>query len=218
MKTNKILLVDDHKLVRAGIRALLQQLSGITVIAEADNGREALSIIISGCQPNIVLMDIAMQELNGLETAYRIKQNFPAVKVIILSMYLNEEYILQALKFGACGYLLKDAAPEELEMAITSVMDGNTYLSPAVSHCVVADYVQRSSENQGSSELLTSRQREIWQLIAEGCTTKEIAQKLAVSVKTVETHRTQLMKKLGVHDLASLVRLAIRNGLVTVNK
>lgn len=215
METIKVLLVDDHKLVRAGIRVLLQQLSRFKVIAEADNGREALNIIAQ-CQPDVVLMDIAMQELNGLDTAYRIKQNFPKVKVIILSMYLNEEYILQALRFGACGYLLKDAAPEELEMAITSVMEGNTYLSPAVSHCVVADYVRHNNVNQGCSEQLTSRQREIWQLIAEGCTTKEIAQKLSVSVKTVETHRTQLMKKLGVHDLATLVRLAVRIGLVTV--
>ncbi len=214
MDTIKVLLVDDHKLVRAGISVLLQKLSKIEVIAEADNGREALRII-SQCQPDIVLMDIAMQEMNGLDTTYRIKQKFPEVKVIILSMYLNEEYILQALRYGTSGYLLKDAAPEELEMAIKSVMSGNTFLSPAVSHCVVADYVQRINENQGSSEQLTSRQREIWQLIAEGFTTKEIAQKLGISVKTVETHRTQLMKKLGIHDLASLVRLAIRIGLIT---
>jgi DNA-binding NarL/FixJ family response regulator len=214
LDTIKVLLVDDHKLVRAGIRVLLQKLAGIEVIAEADNGREALSLI-SQCQPDIVLMDIAMQEMNGLDTTYRIKQKFSDVKVIILSMYLNEEYILQALRYGTSGYLLKDAAPEELEMAIKSVMDGNTFLSPAVSHCVVADYVQRINESQSGSEQLTSRQREIWQLIAEGFTTKEIAQKLGISVKTVETHRTQLMKKLDIHDLASLVRLAIRIGLIT---
>lgn len=213
MKPIKVLLVDDHKLVRAGIRVLLQKIADLEVMAEADNGREALKLI-THCQPDVILMDIAMQELNGLDTTYRIKQKYPAVKVIILSMYLNEEYILHALKFGASGYLLKDAAPEELEMAIKSVMSGSTYLSPAVSHCVVADYVQRINENQAGSEQLTSRQREIWQLIAEGFTTKEIAQKIGISVKTVETHRTQLMKKLGIHDLASLVRLAIRIGLI----
>lgn len=214
MKTIRVVLVDDHKLVRAGIRVLLQTLPGIEVVAEADNGREALRLIAQH-QPDLVLMDIAMQELNGLDSTYRIKQKFPAIKIIILSMYLNEEYILQALRFGASGYLLKDAAPEELEMAIKSIMSGGTYLSPAVSHCVVSDYVQRVNSDQGCSEQLTSRQREIWQLIAEGFTTKEIAHKLGISVKTVETHRTQLMKKLGIHDLASLVRLAIRNGLVT---
>jgi DNA-binding NarL/FixJ family response regulator len=180
-------------------------------------------------QPHLVLMDIGMAGLNGLEATAQISKDFPYVRVIILSMHLNEEYVLQALRVGASGYLLKDAGPAELEMAITAVSRGETYLSPAVSKTVVADYLRRVSSQAGTAEnpaqpkqaaearpyeQLTPRQREILQLIAEGKTTKEIAQLLQLSIKTVEGHRAQLMERLDIHDVAGLVRYAMRTGLI----
>jgi DNA-binding NarL/FixJ family response regulator len=166
-------------------------------------------------------MDIAMKGLNGLEAAARAAREFPHVRVMILSMHANEEYVLQSLRSGAAGYLLKDAATAELEFAIKAVASGETYLTPAVSKHVIADYVRRvggaSKDDVALSpfEQLTSRQREVLQLIAEGCTTKQIAQTLHVSVKTVETHRMQLMERLDIHDVAGLVRYALRMGLVS---
>jgi DNA-binding NarL/FixJ family response regulator len=220
MTSIRVLLADDHTLVRAGIRALLQNLGGIQVVAEADDGREALRLI-ERLRPDVVLMDIAMPGLNGLEAAARATKEFPQVRVIILSMHANEEYVLQALRAGAAGYLLKGARTLELELAVTSVARGEIYLSPAASKHVVLDYVQRSGgETSGggwearSPERLTPRQREILQLIAEGHTTKEIAGQLSISVKTVEMHRAQLMDRLGIHDVAGLVRYAIRMGLI----
>jgi DNA-binding NarL/FixJ family response regulator len=224
MKPTHVLLVEDHTLVRAGIRALLQNLAGIEVVAEASDGREALRLIKT-YQPDVVLMDIAMAGLNGLEATARVTKEFPPVRVIILSMHSNEEYVAQALRAGAAGYLLKDAVAAELELAVTAVARGETYLSPAVSKHVIADYLRRAGggEAGGGSELppsdpLTPRQREILQLIAEGRSTKEIASTLHLSVKTVETHRTQLMARLDIHDVAGLVRYAIRIGLVTPDK
>jgi DNA-binding NarL/FixJ family response regulator len=225
MKPTRVLLAEDHTLVRAGIRALLQNLTGIQVVAEASDGREALRLIKT-YQPNVVLMDIAMAGLNGLEATARVTKEFPTVRVIILSMHSNEEYVAQALRAGAAGYLLKDAVAAELELAVTAVARGKTYLSPAVSKHVIADYLRRAGggatggggEAPSTSALLTPRQREILQLIAEGHSTKEIASILHLSVKTVETHRTQLMARLDVHDVAGLVRYAIRIGLVTPDK
>ncbi len=225
MKPTRVLLVEDHTLVRAGIRALLQNLAGIEVVAEASDGREALRLIKT-YQPDVVLMDIAMAGLNGLEATARVTKEFPPVRVIILSMHSNEEYVAQALRAGAAGYLLKDAVAAELELAVTAVARGETYLSPAVSKHVIADYLRRVGDRKASggggatpaSELLTPRQREILQLIAEGRSTKEIASTLHLSVKTVETHRTQLMARLDIHDVAGLVRYAIRIGLVTPDK
>lgn len=214
MNSVKVLLVDDHKLVRAGISSLLKEIPNIEVIAEADDGRQALNKVVS-CHPDVVLMDIAMQELNGLDATSKIVSRFPDVKVIILSMYVNQEYVWHALRSGASGYLLKDATPVELELAINSVTRGTTYLSPAVSQHVVSDYVRRVNADPESSNRLTPRQREIWQLIAEGYTTKEIAGKLGISIKTVETHRSQLMERLDTHDVAGLVRLAVKTGLIT---
>jgi len=220
----RVLLADDHGLVRAGIRALLQSLSGIEVVAEAEDGREALRLIAAH-RPDVVLMDIAMPGLNGLEAAARATKEFPGVRVIILSMHANEEYVLQALRSGAAGYLLKGARTPELELAVISVARGETYLSPAASKHVVADYVQRTSGEIARGEIdvdpferLKPRQREILQLIAEGRTTKEIARLLEISVKTVEMHRAQLMERLGIHDVAGLVRYAIRSGLVAANE
>ena len=209
----RVLLAEDHKLVRAGIRSLLQDLIGIEVVGEAGNGREALQLMET-LHPDVVLMDIAMPELNGLEAAKRINKDFPGVRVIILSMHTSEEYVLQALRAGAAGYLLKDANPVELELAIKAVVQGETYLSPAVSKHVVKDYLRRVGKQTDLLQVLTSRQREVLQLIAEGHATKEIADKLDIGVKTVETHRAQLMDRLDIHDEAGLVRYAMRVGLI----
>jgi len=213
MKPIRILLADDHALVRAGIRALAQNLAGVEVVAEAVDGREALAAIKTH-QPDIVLMDISMAGLNGLEAAARVARDFPNVRVIILSAHSNEEYVCQALRAGAAGYLLKDAGTSELDLAIKAVARGETYLSPTVSKHVIADYLRRTGGETGSLQLLTPRQREILQLIAEGQTTKQIAKTLHISVKTVETHRMQLMERIDIHDVAGLVRFAIRVGLV----
>jgi DNA-binding NarL/FixJ family response regulator len=213
MNTIRILLADDHTLLRAGIRSLLEKMAGVEVVAEAADGREALDLIKTH-QPNMVLMDIAMAGLNGLDATARIVREFPNVRVIILSMHANEEYVLQTLRAGASGYLLKDAATAELELAIQAVARRDTYLSPAISRRVIEDYLGRISGWRSPSEQLTPRQREILQLVAEGKTTKEIAFLLKLSVKTVETHRAQLMDRLDVHDVPGLVRQAMRMGLV----
>ncbi len=216
----RVMLADDHTLVRAGIHALLESMTGIQVVAEASDGHEALALIRTH-QPDVVVMDIAMPDLNGLEATGRVVQEFPRVSVLILSMYTNEEYVMQALHAGAAGYLLKTGVTTELELAVRAAARGETYLSPAISKQVIADYLRRVRSNedrpmQASSpyQLLTPRQREILQLIAEGHTTKEIAQRLQVSVKTAETHRTQLMQRLDIHDVAGLVRYAMRIGLL----
>jgi DNA-binding NarL/FixJ family response regulator len=222
MKPVRILLAEDHTLVRAGIRSLLQEFGWIKVVAETGEGNEVVRLARKEC-PDIVLMDIAMPGLNGIEATARIKREYPDIKVIILSMYANEEYVLQALRDGASGYLLKDAGPVELELAIKCVMRGDTYLSPPISRQVIADYIARFEKktnkgevNRGAFEILTSRQREILQLIAEGYTTKDISLKLNLSINTVETHRSQLMERLGIHDLAGLVRYAVREGIVKI--
>ena len=225
MSPIRVLLADDHTLVRGGIRALLSSLPWVDVVAEASDGREALRLIEIH-QPDIVLMDIAMAGMNGLEATNRVVKDYPGVRVIILSMHISEEYVLQALRSGASGYLLKDAGTAELELAIRSVASGETYLSPPVSKHVILDYVRRVGgearnreiEEESPLERLTLRQREILQLIAEGHTTQEIAQKLDISVKTVETHRMQLMDRLDIHDVAGLVRFSIRVGLVTLDE
>ena len=219
MPPTRIILVDDHQLVRAGIRSLLQRLHDVQVVAEASDGAEALRLIAAE-QPDIVLMDIGMAGLNGLEATERIAQVFPDVRVIILSMHDNKEYVLQALRAGAAGYLLKDSAKAELELAVRAVAGGETYLSPPVSKHVIAAYVQRAigapemPMNDVPLERLTSRQREILRLIAAGHTSQTIAGTLGISVKTVETHRAQIMERLDIHDLAGLVRYAVRMGLV----
>jgi len=217
MKPIRILLADDHTLVRAGIRSLVQAISGIQVVAEAGDGREALSLIETH-QPDVALLDIAMPSLNGLEVAAQVADNFPFVRVIMLSMHATEEYVLRALRAGASGYLLKDADTAELELAIKAVTRGETYLSPAVSKHVT-EYIRRVGEEAHSAlERLTPRQREVLQLVAEGHTTQEIARIMTLSVKTVETHRTQLMERLDIHDIAGLVRYAVREGLVILEK
>jgi DNA-binding NarL/FixJ family response regulator len=208
----RILVVDDHSLVRAGIRSLLEKLPGIQVVAEASDGSEALRRVAEA-NPQIVLMDLAMPNVTGLEATSRITKEYPDVRVIILSIYSDSEHVYQALRAGAAGYLLKGAAIEELELAIRSVARGETYLSPPVSKPVIAEYIRRTNAPQPKGTL-SSRQQEILKLIAEGKTTKQIALELNISVKTVESHRAQLMDRLDIHDLAGLVRYAIRMGLI----
>lgn len=219
MRPIRVLLADDHELVRAGVRALLQKLEGVQVVAEAGDGQEALRLIKKH-HPDIALLDIAMPGLNGLDVAARVVKEEPQVRVILLSMHVSEEYVWQALRTGAAGYLLKDSRISELELALTAVSSGETYLSPRVSRHV-AEYMRRvggDTSKEGSDlrpyEQLTPRQREILQLIAEGRSTKEIAHLLSLSIKTVETHRSQLMERLDIHDIAGLVRYALRTGLV----
>jgi DNA-binding NarL/FixJ family response regulator len=217
MNVTRVLLADDHALVRAGIRVLLEKIPNVEVVGEAGTGREALEFVRSKL-PNIVLMDIAMTELGGLEALPRIAKDFPSVKVIILSAHANEEYVIRALREGTSGYMLKDSATTELELAINSVIHGKIYLSPSISRTVIDDYLQRVSGAVSPLEQLTSRQREILQLIAEGKNVKEIAADLDISIKTVESHRLQLMDRLNIHDVPGLVRYAIRNGLVSAER
>lgn len=213
MATHRILLADDHTLVRAGLRSLLSLMPGVDVVAEAANGREAVQLAAE-LRPDVVLMDINMPELNGLDAAERITKDVPGVRVIILSMFGNEQYVEQALRSGASGYLLKDADARELELAIKAVTRGETYLSPAAATHATALALRAKA----TAEPLTGRQREILQLIAEGASTKDIAQKLGLSVRTVETHRAQIMDRLQIRDLAGLVRYAIRTGLVRADQ
>ncbi len=213
----RVLLADDHALVRAGIRALLQNLDGVTVVAETGNGAEVLEFARAH-RPDVVLLDISMPGLGGLEVSAQLRDALPEVRVVMLSMHANEEYVLQALRAGAAGYMLKDSATAELELALKAVMQGETYLSPPISKQVVEGYVQRVGAEQTASDNLTPRQRQVLQLIAEGHSTKEIAHRLNLSVKTVETHRAQLMERLQIREIAGLVKYAIRHGLVTAAK
>jgi DNA-binding NarL/FixJ family response regulator len=222
MKPIRVLLADDHGLVRAGIRSLIEQFKDMVVVAEANDGREGLELIRVH-NPDVVLMDIAMKGLNGIDAAAQISRNFPGIRVVILSMYANEEYVAQALQAGANGYIMKDAATFELELALRAVMRGEMYLSPAVSSTLVTDYLRRlktlgaTSSKEANNIALTLRQREILQLIAESKSNKEIARILGLSLNTIDNHRTQLMTRLNIHDVAGLVRYAIAIGLTPHN-
>lgn len=213
MSDLRVMIVEDHALVRAGMRALLQKLGGIDVVVDVGDGWEAVKAVQADA-PDLVLMDIAMPGLNGLDATSRIMKESSTTRVILLSMYANEEYLRQALQVGASGYLLKGAELAELELAIRTVSRGETYLTPAVAKYAVEAYRNKSGEPSNPLARLSGRQREVLQLIAEGCTTKDMAQRLNLSVKTVETHRAQLMERLEIHDVPGLVRLAIRVGLV----
>ena len=216
MSTIRVLLVDDHKLFRAGIRSLLQTVGGVEVVAEAADGREGLRLI-EAHRPDVVLMDIMMPGLNGLDATVRVARTCPASRVIMLSMNAGEDSVLQTLRAGAAGYLVKTADPAELELAIRAVARGEMFLSSAISQPVVAACLGRLGREQTSLERLTPRQREVLQLIAEGHTTKEIAKELGISVKTAEAYRGELMKGLDIHDIASLTRYAIRMGVVALD-
>lgn len=214
MRAIRVLLADDHHMIRAGLRLLLQTLAGIEVVAEAGDGRQALELI-ERHRPHVVLMDIMMPELNGLEATARVARDFPEVRVLMLSVNATEEHVLRSLQAGAAGYLLKNSSPAELETAIRAVAQGERYLTAAVSRHVIDAYLQRVGTTGRSLDRLTPRQREVLQLVAEGATTKEIGRKLSLSVKTVEMHRSQLMEALDIHDVAGLVRYAIRMGVIS---
>lgn len=214
--TVRVLLAEDHALLRAGVRMLLSTMREIEVVGETSSGLEVLSLVASQ-QPNVVLMDIVMPGMSGLDVISRLASEHPKVRVLVLSMYAHEEYVLEALRAGASGYLLKDADAEELERAVLAVSRGEAFFSPAVSRQVLDDYVRRTGGTTPQAPL-TPRQREILRRIAEGSSTREIAQSLGLSVKTVETHRAQIMSRLDIHDVAGLVRYAIRVGLVSVDR
>ncbi|HKT35998.1 MAG TPA: response regulator transcription factor [Nitrospira sp.] len=217
MKQVRIVLADDHALVRQGLRALLDRIEGVMVMAEVGNGIDAVRAAVTN-EADIVLMDIKMPGLNGLDALIRLRKEYPRARVIMLSMYAGDEYCQMALDAGASGYLLKDADRSELQLALKVVERGETYLTPTV-----AQYAIQSSQNlrhrkKGPLEALTSRQREILQLMAEGNTNKEIATRLSLSQRTVESHRADLMERLGVHDLPTLVLIALRAGLISSNE
>ena len=214
MRPVRVLLSDDHDLFRAGLRVLLQDLGGFEVVAEAGDGREALRLV-GAHRPDVVLMDLMMPGLNGLEATARVAREFPGVRVLVLSMNAAEEFVLPAVRAGASGFVLKNARPAELEQAIRALARGETYLTPAVSGHLIDDYRRRTAGEADSLAKLTPRQREVLQLVAEGHTTKQIARRLGVSVKTVETYRSQLMDALDIHHIAGLTRYAIRKGLVS---
>jgi DNA-binding NarL/FixJ family response regulator len=215
--TIRVILAEDHAMVRAGMSRLLADIPGVEVVAVAVDGREAVALIDKH-RPDVALLDITMPGLSGLNALTRITADHPEVRVIMLSMHDNEEYVGHALKAGAAGYLLKDSDLAELELALRSVMRGGSYLTPAVSRHVIRDFTHRSPGEPGIYERLTPRQTEIVQLIAEGHRNSEIGAILGVSEKTIETHRMQLMARLDIHDVTGLVRYAIRMGLVPADK
>jgi DNA-binding NarL/FixJ family response regulator len=205
------MLAEDAALVRAGFRALLVAMPDVEVVAEAAEGREALELAREH-RPDVVLMDVGMPGMNGLEATQRIVKDLPAVKVVIVSIHANEEYVWKAMRSGASGYVLKDSSPSELRLALEAVMRGGTYLTPSLA-TKLETYLRRVGE-LSPLERLTPRQREILQLIAEGHTNRKMAALLGISIKTVETHRTLLMEALDIHDVAGLVRFAVRVGLL----
>jgi DNA-binding NarL/FixJ family response regulator len=215
MNAIRILLADDHDLVRAGFRSLLQNFEGIQVVGEAADGRQVLRLVET-LQPDLVLMDIAMPELNGLEATARIAKEFPHVRVMILSMHANEEYARRAIRAGAQGYLLKRSSTAELELAVRAVARGEPYLTPAISKHLLADFT-RQSVPATPLDRLSPRQREVLQLIAEGNSRKEIAEKLSISPKSFDVYRSEIMEQLGIEDTAGLVRFAIQHGLVSLD-
>ena len=218
MKKIKVVVADDHTILRQGIKALLDNQEEIEVVGEAKDGREAIKAI-EELSPDVILMDIAMPGLNGLEATRRIKKKFPRTKVVVLTMHTNEEYIFQILNAGADGYLVKETAFQDLISAINSVHRGEAFMSPSISKKVMTDYIQRAQgEEKVGFDTLTTREREILQLVAEGNSNKKIAEVLFISPKTVETHRAHIMDKLNIHDRAGLIKYAIRKGMINLDK
>jgi DNA-binding NarL/FixJ family response regulator len=215
----RIVLAEDHTLVRKGMRLLLETIPGLSVVGEAADGLEALQLIEQHL-PDCVLMDLAMPGLSGIEAVRLSKAKFPHIPILVVSMHADEAYVHQALAAGAAGYLLKGSDKEELEIAVRAVCSGETYLTPAISKTLVTALSRKSQTSSASSplELLTLRQREVLRLVAEGNSTKQVAAHLGLSVKTVEAHRGAIMERLGIRDLAGLVRFAIRAGLVAGDK
>lgn len=216
MKKLKILLADDHVVMRTGLRALLERQPNLEVVGESENGREAIELVAS-LKPDVVVMDVGMPVLNGIEATKTIVTQHPTTAVVILSMYVDESYIMRALKAGARGYLLKDSAPADLIGAIQAVSQNKSFFSPKVSRILAEDYVRVLKQKGAvdSYDLLTSREREILQLIAEGKANKEVAAALNISPYTVETHRSHILEKLNLHNPAELILYAVRKGLIS---
>lgn len=212
----RVLVADDHALMREGICALMKNYPDIEVIGEAENGRVAIQMT-QKLRPDIVLMDIAMPQLNGLDATRQIKRDFPEINVLVLTMYDHEEYIRPALKAGASGYVLKQAAASEMVAAIRAVYRGEAVLSPAITRLVLDDYLHGEGEaSETDLDKLTLREREVLQLIAEGHTNREIAEILHISIKTVKSHRTNLMQKLDLHDRGDLIKYAIQKKIIKI--
>ena len=211
----QILLADDHTILRAGLKMMLNAQPDMEVVGEAHDGHQAIAEALR-VQPDIVLMDITMPDMNGIEATRHIKKVLPEVKVLVLTMHENDEYIFQALRAGASGYILKEAADTELITAIRIIQSGQFYLSPTAQSVMVGDYLQRvrTGEEKDSYSSLTEREREILKLVAEGYTNNQIAERLVISPKTVDTHRTHVMDKLNLHSRAELVKYAMRRGLL----
>ena len=214
----KVLLAEDHTIVRKGIYSLLMEAANIEVVGEAEDGRQAIEMV-EALLPDVVLMDINMPNLNGLEATRQIKKMYPTINVLVLTMYTNEEYIYQVLQSGASGYLVKQSAPGELLSAIEAAHRGDTFLSPAISQKIVDGYLRQDESDtvQSRYSTLTPREREILQLVTEGCSNKDIAEKLTISVKTVGVHRTNLMEKLDIHNTIDLVKYALRKGIISLD-
>jgi len=209
-----VLLIDDHTLFRQGLKSLLQR-GGFEVLAEAEDGRNAVKVA-KKLKPGVIIMDISMPELNGIDATKQICRECPGAKIIVMSMHRDSHFVLSALKAGAAGYLLKDSAFDELTVALNSVSQGYVYLSPAVAETVVKAGVRNSSLCRSNPNNVSSREREVLQLLVEGKSTKDIAGTLFVSVKTVETHRTQIMKKLNISSIAELTKYAVREGVTSL--
>jgi DNA-binding NarL/FixJ family response regulator len=211
----RVIVADDHTLVRSGMRLLLESIPDVIVVGEAANGVEALHLIEEH-RPDVAMMDLAMPEMTGLQAIRRATEQFPDTRIVVLSMHAEEAYLQQALAAGALGYLLKGSDKSELESALRSVMAGVPYITPAISHSIMAALAGKSSGEPVPSPLdkLTPRQQEVLKLVAEGCSNKKIAARLHLSAKTVEAHRSAIMQRLEIRDVAGLVRFAIRTGLV----
>ena len=214
MNVVRIVIADDHTIVRGGIRLLLESLEGVQVVAEAADGHEALELVRKH-QPDVLVADIAMPGLNGLDLVRRMGEESLPTQAVILSMHTDQEYVHRAIAAGAKGYVLKESGIEELGMAIQSVFRGEIYLSPAITRPIVECYLDPRGSRAIPGGELTPRQREVLRLIAEGGTTKAVANQLGISAKTVEAHRSQLMERLQIYDVAGLVRYAIRTGLIS---
>ncbi len=216
MSKTKVLLVDDHTIVRQGIKALLDTQEGIEVVGEAEDGREAIEKA-KQMAPNVIVIDITMPNLNGIEATRQIKKINPEIKVLVLTVHDNEEYIHRILQAGASGYLLKESAVSDLVSAINAVEKGDIFLSPSISKVVVKDYIRHVETDSGdfdSLNVLTNREREVLQLIAEGHTNRDIARILKLSIKTIDVHRSHIMDKLNIRDITGLVKYSIRKGLI----
>jgi DNA-binding NarL/FixJ family response regulator len=215
LKKIRVLLADDHKMIRAGLRLVLEQQPDIVVAGEADDGRDAVALA-GELKPDIVVMDVAMPNLNGIEAALQIKQARPEIAIVMLSMHSDEGYILRALRAGAAGYILKDSAEADLVSAVRAVAEGKSFFSPKVSRILLEDYMRklRKTGAEDSYDLLSAREREILQLVAEGKSSKEIANLLNLSVYTVETHRGNIMQKLNLRGIPELILYAVRKGIV----